>query len=566
MTSSYGHRSRTRSESVPYSMTRSPPASFPVGLRLLNSPLHTHVSTFKSPEIQININSSSVRNLRRADQASTSLPVFGDHDHITGSVTLDPQNCAADSGRLTISIEGSFEYISPMSATKRGHSQITPGKHRHIFYRDSAVIPLYTASEPVSAPAPPRSGFRSAFAASLRRATSVETLSKLASPPELRSHSSPTSPSPSPKTFNFDFELPRPEKPGEELPSTFSASNVVSGGVRGRVYSENASVNYCVHALWEAFDGSGTQAKLEAPILFQPDTDFQSLDGFSIAPDSWSETALSKVDNLPIECAVTIPNPATFPRSSSMPYFVVFTTKPRSRTLAAEFMSDATIAVSLVRRVAFPRPSPQQLLPSIQTQNLPMTPAPGSPTEPSSANVTQASSVPSSPVHARDANGRDRGRSRLLKRVVRSAPPILSSFLVNRTDADVSDPHAGLWTNEKPLPTVPVPPLQLGFPAPAAYAGSEFATMSLSDSRTLHTDISVGFPKRPKGRTHSPNSHPSLESFKSLPDGLYKGSIPLQKGWFPTLQWHGLTIEYFIQVSVIFDSNEFRTRVPVRIY
>lgn len=79
--------------------------------------------------------------------------------------------------------------------------------------------------------------------------------------------SEPSSPVPSatPKTFNFDFVLPTPDKIGEELPPTFYASNVVSGGVRGRVYAENADVKYRVLAVWEALDGSTTQAKYVIP-------------------------------------------------------------------------------------------------------------------------------------------------------------------------------------------------------------------------------------------------------------------------------------------------------------
>lgn len=47
-------------------------------------------------------------------------------------------------------------------------------------------------------------------------------------------------------------------------------------------------------------------SRLEAPILFQPDTDFQSLDGLALPPQSWSETPLSKVDGVPVECAVSV--------------------------------------------------------------------------------------------------------------------------------------------------------------------------------------------------------------------------------------------------------------------
>ncbi len=41
----------------------------------------------------------------------------------------------------------------------------------------------------------------------------------------------------------------------------------------------------------------------------------------------------------------------TFSRSASIPYFVVFTTTPRSSSLIREIASDATISVSLLRQV-----------------------------------------------------------------------------------------------------------------------------------------------------------------------------------------------------------------------
>lgn len=176
-----------------------------------------------------------------------------------------------------------------MSATKAGPSQITPGKHRHVFYHDSAVIPLYVSSEPPSRPT-----FRSAIA-TIRRVTSSERIVRpsikkarsmemgslvgrrdLSIPSKMPAGSqteasrvswseasdTPSStPSAAPRTFNFAFELPEALHAGDELPPTFASSNVVSAGVRGRVYAENADIKYRVRALWEALDGSGSQAQ-----------------------------------------------------------------------------------------------------------------------------------------------------------------------------------------------------------------------------------------------------------------------------------------------------------------
>ncbi|THH12127.1 hypothetical protein EW145_g194 [Phellinidium pouzarii] len=583
-------------------------------------------SVFKSNELTMTINSQTVRVVRKTGEDGIRLPVFGDHDHVTGSITLDPQNCAAEFGRLTVTIEGVFEYVSPMSATKAGPTQITPGKYRHIFYKDSAVIPLSASPR-----TPTRSALRSAMATlrrvtsrerilrpSLKRARSVETGlanshkhgQSCSSTSSASSNSSSSSgcqsdrtsvtwseesdspystSSASPRTFNFDFELCRPENTGDELPPTFSLSNVVSAGVRGRVYSENADVGYRVRALWESLDGNNTQ--------------FQS----------------------------------------SIPYFVVFTTKPRSRTLAAEIMADATIAVSLVRRVGFDKLNRTSSFDSVsgctgKESEISIAPKAVA----SSANLRSGSSAknlkkgirldtspatigmrnscfvpdsastpPSSFSDPSPSSPLMSGRAKLLKLVARSAPPILSGFRFSRVDPDQESqgslPCASDWhPAQKPLPQIPqgpYPPLPVSFapfqgstPSRArantqptlpsrdlaqfqsttpivdvqkntrdAFADSQHM-IHLSDSRTLHTDVSIGFPKRPKGVAPSPGSHPSLETVSALPDGLYKGCIPLQRDWFPSVRWETLSIEYYLQVSVIFDNSEFKGQVPLRLH
>lgn len=167
--------------------------------------------------------------------------------------------------------------MSPIAYRRAEPRQLTPGKHQHTFYQQSAVIPLYASSEPVRGRASMRSALKT-----LRRIASAERMGDMrksrsmdfrsdskqgsssasgssgVSVSSASSSSSPTSPASPLKTFNFDFELPQPDKPGDELPPTFSASNILSGGVRGRAYAENADVQYRVVALWESLDGSGT--------------------------------------------------------------------------------------------------------------------------------------------------------------------------------------------------------------------------------------------------------------------------------------------------------------------
>ena len=66
--------------------------------------LHADLKMIRSPEITININSPSVRFISAEGQNGMSLPVFGDYDHVMGTVSLDPQNTAAESGKLTITV------------------------------------------------------------------------------------------------------------------------------------------------------------------------------------------------------------------------------------------------------------------------------------------------------------------------------------------------------------------------------------------------------------------------------------------------------------------------------
>lgn len=311
-----------------------------------------------------------------------------------------------------------------------------------------------------------------------------------------------------------------------------------------------------------------------------------------------------------------MPNPASFHRRTSIPYFVVFTTSPRSRTLAAEIMADATIAVSLVRRVSFDKPTRGLVVNSssnawnakgkersgLSTGALrsvasssdlgvahrknargPLPPIPRLDTSPAiialhssgshSPSSPQSAGVPGSASPSTSVEGREKdtektrdaisSQRRLLKRVVKSAPPILSGFRLSRADPDSDNPvphtnsnsvSSSIWRQtEKPLPTIPqeselpLSPTQaqvdeLGRTTTLTVSPVTSSTR-LTDSRTLHTDVSVGFPKRPKGRANSPGSHPSLETINTLPDGLYKGNIPLQRGWFPSVQWKGLSIE-----------------------
>ncbi|KAI0642776.1 hypothetical protein C8Q79DRAFT_234184 [Trametes meyenii] len=449
-------------------------------------PEYPHTSVFRSSQLEVHVRSPSVKVHRGKEyDAPQSLPVFGDHDKVTGFVLLDVSLCATP-GRLTISLQGTFVYMSPnVTQSESSVEMARPERHRHVFFCSSETRNTGELDSPRST-----TSLRDAFAASVRyrreRRPSQTSLKGALRP------------------FPFSFQIPRSVQSGQELPPTFSS--VVAGecGPRGRACVERAEVSYAVVATWEAADCID-RAFVEAPVLYQPDPDFQSLDGLAMQKESWLEIPLKSDRPLPVACAVTLPHPATFSRSGSISYFVVFTTTPRSAALAREIAADATISVSLQREVRIDATSP---LPS-------PTPTP--------STSSDESEFP--PVASR----------RLLKRVVTSTARSAPASLV----------RARQRPKDKPLPQIPSP--------------------GIAETRALHVDVSIGFPKRPRYRIEPHQKHPPLESHAALPDGLYKGKIQLDKHMLPVFDWAGLRVKYYLEVSVIFGQDQMRARVPLRI-
>lgn len=207
----------------------------------------------------------------------------------------------------------------------------------------------------------------------------------------------------------------------------------------------------------------------------------------------------------------------------------MFTTTPRSSALAKEIAADATISVSLLRQVTI-----------TETSALPPTP----PITPSSSSESSIE-IP---------------RSKLLKRVVKSAQPRMLRTARGLEDlAELPPPII-----DKPLPRLPT---QTAF----------------SESCTLQNSMCIGFPKRPRHRCDS-QSHPSLDAYASLPDGLHKGKIHLSKDMLPCIDWSGVSVkvrtsgppvdtrltnrdsQYYLEVSVLIGQDDLRARIPIRIF
>ncbi|KDQ58688.1 hypothetical protein JAAARDRAFT_176742 [Jaapia argillacea MUCL 33604] len=507
-------RPRLRVESLRSGDSSAPPSSF-IPVESVKEEAYALTSIFRSLQMEIHIQSPSVKTLApRGQEIPRTLPVFGDSDLVGGKIVV-AQDCS-QSGRVTVSIEGAFQYVSPKLGKHFASSPSTEdSKLRHVFFSSSTVIPLSASSETGGS----RSALniRDAFVATVRRVERRPSLPSLTSTSGTRS-------------FSFGFQLPRSSRSGEELPPTFSFSALMEGGMRNRAFAENAEVSYRVTALWEANNGSGDRIFLEAPILFQPDTDFSSLDALSMQPASWLEMPLRAERPIPFRCAITLPSPAAFPRSGSIPYFVVFTTTPRSSSLAKEIASDATVTVSLIRRITV----------NALHSGLPPTPPP-SPLRVSDDSGYQSPVTPTSMS------------SKLLKRVVKSAPPIMvrtpSQEIIDREPSSYVPPNIPPDMRHKPLPPPPSDALQ-----PAK---------SFSETRTLQTDVSIGFPKRPRASRSDRNS--STESHTALPDGLYKGRMNLNKYMIPGIDWAGLTVKYYLEVSVLVGGDDVRARVPIRL-
>lgn len=92
------------------------------------------------------------------------------------------------------------------------------------------------------------------------------------------------------RSCEFSFETPRGSRPGDEIPHTFCVTPCDSR--RSLSVVERAEVSYRITALWEPSNMSET-GMLEVPILFPPDTVFQSMDSSNIAPALWLEMPLT---------------------------------------------------------------------------------------------------------------------------------------------------------------------------------------------------------------------------------------------------------------------------------
>jgi hypothetical protein len=174
-----------------------------------------------------------------------------------------------------------------------------------------------------------------------------------------------------------------------------------------------------------------------------------------------------------------MPNPVTFQRSGVLPYFIVFTTTPRSIGLSKLIASHSRITVSFLRCISVS-----------ETPETPPTP----PLTPSSDDSDGASGPK---------------KSRVLRRI-HSA----NKFSPKSEQASSNNAQSG-----------------------------HLLQVVYSDTTTIMKKEFLGFPKRPRARVAPNTTHPSLEDQIGLPDGLLKDGFNLSAGMLPSTDWMGLNIK-----------------------
>ncbi|KAF8637909.1 hypothetical protein AX17_002532 [Amanita inopinata Kibby_2008] len=451
--------------------------------------VYPHVSVYRSLKLKLQVYSPSVK-MQQASHANRGrVPLFGDNDTIEGKVVLDPS--CHHSGIVSITVEGAFKYHIPQGGGKAG---IYASTTMHVQERKHVFLSLSTTTSvsPAQVSGQSRLAFRDTFLRRRRSATSLDV-----------------QPSSTERTYLFSFALAQGCKVWDVLPPTL----VPCAKTAFSPASDEYEISYKIIATWKPNDLSiDNLSSVEVPFLLLPEGDCKSRDLIISPNDSWLELPLRSDHPVPLRCAVTLPTSVTFARGSSIPYFVVFTTSPRSHTLAREIAADATISISLLRKLTV-------------TEKIPLPPSPPqSPTSPTSTNEES-----------------DAGRSNFLKRV-RNGQLLLKGSPIAKATRGAHDIHT---PKGKPLPPLPT-------------------QETITHSKILQNYVYIGFPKRPR-YPRDLKKHSTLEDMAALPDGLYRSKLPLSDNLLPCMEVAGLSVKYYLDVSVLFGQDDLRARIPIRI-
>ncbi|KXN92145.1 hypothetical protein AN958_09237 [Leucoagaricus sp. SymC.cos] len=415
----------------------------------LQTAIYSHVTTYRSVQLELQLYSPS---LKVKDGSRGPLAVFSQNDKVSGQVYLD--SSCHHTGRLSVTLEGAFYYEEDEKSKQDETTFLQAPLSKYVFLSSTTHINVCPANDNL-----PLLSFQTSF---MKRRPSASCLCQ--------------GPGSSKRSHPFSFELPRSCRTGEELPSSFSPSQ------DAKQISKSVSVMYKILAHWEPSESLDNSSSLEVPIIIQADKDFQSIDASPKSQESWTEMPLKAERPVPFRCAVTLPSSITFLRSSAIPYFVVFTTTPRSPSLAKEIAADASISVLLIRQVTV-----------TEQACLPPTP----PITPSSDDLDSPTSRP-----------------RLLRKVTRT---------VQHQRQRSARPDLSPDPRDKPLPELP--------------------TQTFSETRTIRNDMCIGFQKRPRHQC-DPGGHPPLDAQMALPDGLHKAKIALNNDMMPCIDWTSSGLEF----------------------
>ncbi|KAJ6586430.1 hypothetical protein DFH09DRAFT_1028637 [Mycena vulgaris] len=433
------------------------------------TPAYSRVSSFRSPQLEVLLYCPAVKTVSAAWASTRTLPAYGDHDVVGGKIIVDP-SCLTFCARI-LSAHNLIEYqlsgtIIYDSMDEDVDHLERAGKRRHVFFLRSDVIHV-SSSDLTSS----RLGFRQMF----KRRQTIDSMES-----ETRA-------------FPFAFELARSKQWGNILPPTFSPSDSTRAPFE---------IAYQVTAIWEPLKVTAKSSLLTIPIVIRPDPDFQSLDEVIEGRISWLEIPLKSHRPIPFQCAITLPTSLTFARTSSIPFFVVFTTVPRSKTLAREIATDATISISVLRQMTI--------------------------TEDSAVISTTPETLLNGLSEARSL----RFKTKVLKRIKSK------SSLWSQSSMTIDPP-------QKPLPSLPA--------------------HCFSDTRIVYNGMCIGFPKRPRHQLNEQKEHPTLHAHRALPDGLHKGTITLNRNMLASIDWGGVSLKYFLEVTVLLGQDELRTKMMIRI-
>ncbi|GJJ15015.1 hypothetical protein Clacol_009288 [Clathrus columnatus] len=424
--------------------------------------------------------------------------------------------------RLTISMEGAFFWIAPQTEEidpSLLHAPPLPERVKHVFLSSSISLTI-SPDRVKSRPKSHNGGNRSFFQRYRRKAASETGHEATASTTGTTTQDSKTS-------FSFSFPLPiMSDSRDKEVPSTFQASHLRQGKVRGRWFAEGVQIAYRLVVRLEPKgdpDENAYQEVLEAPIIIEREV--PELTPVPPPPDSWSHYELTPVNPADFICTISLPKPLEFARSDLIPFYLFITTFEDSKHLAPSIVKESIIRVSIIRLLhldsgmAFQAPEPR-------------------------ARYPEDDIIAGQEKEKRPRRKMGRARALLHRMSTRTPkifkwnrkpkPPPSSGESDDTTDYSI----VAQAMKEKPLPELP-------------------ADDDIIHEEVIFTTTSEGFPKRVGRRSRRSSYQPEVIANS---DGVYKGELRLRNELLNSISWPGISVTYFIEAVVYFRDSVLQMR------